>query len=90
MAIKENQIYCDILFDGKIQYPKQIERLKECEKLLVLIDLASWLNDSQLVLQATVQCYGLLAPLIYFNIPYEPIVQVRSSIIIIRLIKLKN
>jgi len=51
--------------------------VQECEKLLVAIDLAGWLNDSQIILQAVVQCYGLLAPLIYFNLAYDPIVQVK-------------
>ena len=50
--------------------------MQECEKLLVVIDLAAWLNDSQIILQAIVQCYGLLAPLIYYNLAYDPIVQV--------------
>jgi len=43
---------------------------------LVAIELAAWLNDVQIILQAVVQCYGLIAPLIYYNIEYEPIVQV--------------
>ena len=73
---KESQIYPDTLFDGKIPYQSQIDRLKECEKMAVAIDLAGWLNDSQVILQVVVQCYGLVAPLIYYNIPYEPIIQV--------------
>jgi hypothetical protein len=76
IQVKENQIYPDILFDGKIAYPRQIERFKECEKMMVAIDLAGWLNDPQIILQAVVQCYGLVAPLIFYNIPYEPITQV--------------
>lgn len=57
-------------------YYIKIERVKECEKLLVAMDLAAWLNDTQLIMQAIIQCYGLLAPLIYFNLAYEPICQV--------------
>ncbi len=76
IQVKENQIYPDILFDGKIAYPRQIERFKECEKMMIAIDLAGWLSDPQIILQAVVQCYGLVAPLIFYNIPYEPITQV--------------
>lgn len=83
ISIKENSIHCDCLFDANQNESKQIERLKECEKLLVLIELASWLNDSQLILQAIVQAYGLLAPLIYYNTPYEPITQVLTHCLIV-------
>jgi hypothetical protein len=76
IQVKESQIHPDVIFDGKIPYTRQIERLRECEKMIVAIDLAGWLNDSQIILQAVVQCYGLVAPLIYYYIPYEPIVQV--------------
>ncbi len=55
--------------------------MRECEKLIVAIELASWLNDPQIILQAVVQIYGLLAPLIYFNLSYEPIAQVNYSLL---------
>lgn len=58
----------------------KIERIKECEKLVVAIELAAWLNDAQIILQAVVQCYGLMAPLIYYNIAYEPIHQVKKLV----------
>ena len=54
----------------------QIKRLKECEKMLVAIELAGWLNESNLALQAVVQCYGLVAPLIFYKIPSIPVFQV--------------
>ena len=44
--------------------------------MLVALELAGWLNESNLALQAVVQCYGLLAPLIYFKIPSTPVIQV--------------
>lgn len=78
MQVKKKKIYCDMLFDGKIQYHSQIERIKECEKMIVAIELAAWLNDPQIILQAIVQIYGLLAPLIYYNLCYDPIAQVLS------------
>ena len=54
----------------------QIARLKQCENMLVAMELAGWLNESNLALQAVVQCYGLLAPMIHFKIPAIPIIQV--------------
>lgn len=51
-------------------------RLQECQRLLLAIQVAGWLNDSALCLQAVVQCYGLLAPLIHQKIPAKPVVQV--------------
>lgn len=47
--------------------------------MLVALELAGWLNESNLALQAVVQCYGLLAPLIYYKIPSAPVVQVISN-----------
>ena len=47
--------------------------------MLVALELAGWLNEANLALQAVVQCYGLLAPLIHFQIPALPVVQVSVS-----------
>lgn len=57
----------------------QIARLKECERILVALELSNFLNDSSYALQAVTQCYGLLAPIIYHSIALVPVVQVRSS-----------
>ena len=40
------------------------------------MELAAYLNDTGLLLQAVVQCYGLLAPLLHFKLPSLPVVQV--------------
>ena len=48
--------------------------------MLVALELAGWLNEANLALQAVVQCYGLLAPLIYFKIPSTPVVQVNVNV----------
>lgn len=56
--------------------PLQKKRLKECEKLFVAIEIAGWLNDYQLCLQAVVQCYGLLVPLLYHRVAIIPVAQV--------------
>ena len=51
-------------------------RLRLCEKLFVAMELAGYLNDASLLLQAVVQCYGLLAPLLYHKLPALPVIQV--------------
>ena len=75
-----NKFYIDYFYF--IQH-KKIDRIKECEKLLVAIEVAAWLNDPVIILQAIVQCYGLLAPLIYYNIAYEPIVQILTHCMLV-------
>ena len=57
----------------------QNARLAECERLLLAVDLGLWCGDSSAALQAVVSCYGLLAPLIYHQIVWEPMVQVRLT-----------
>ena len=54
----------------------QTQRLVNCERMLVAIELAGWLNETNMALQAVVQCYGLLAPVIHYKIPSIPVVQV--------------
>lgn len=54
----------------------QEARLAECERMLVAMDLAMWLNDDSAAVQAVVSCYGLLAPLIFHQITCNPVVQV--------------
>ena len=54
-----------------------MKRLHECEKMLVALELAGWLNEANLALQSVVQCYGLLAPLIFYKIPSVAVVQVK-------------
>ena len=44
--------------------------------MLVALELAGWLNEANLALQAAVQIYGLLAPVLYFKIPSLAVVQV--------------
>lgn len=54
----------------------QIRRIRECEKMLLVLRVSLWINDVSLVLQSITRCYGLLAPLIHMNIPSKPVVQV--------------
>ena len=51
------------------------------------IDLAGWLNDINMVVQAIVQCYGLVVPFIFFGIDYEPVVMVSTNYIQIAIFK---
>lgn len=44
--------------------------------MLVAVEMAGWLNEANLALQAVVQCYGLLAPLIFYKIPSVAVIQV--------------
>ncbi|XP_052282343.1 cilia- and flagella-associated protein 54-like isoform X6 [Dreissena polymorpha] len=74
--VREGKIFCDALCDKGPVYSGQIKRLLECEKMLVAIELAGWLNESNQALQAVVQCYGLLAPLIFYKIPSIPVFQI--------------
>ncbi|XP_051974973.1 cilia- and flagella-associated protein 54 [Xyrauchen texanus] len=74
--IQEGALFCDTLSDGGPLIWGQEARLAECERMLVAIDLALHLNDSSDILQAVSSCYGLLAPLIYNQIPSEPVIEV--------------
>ncbi|XP_022098854.1 cilia- and flagella-associated protein 54-like [Acanthaster planci] len=76
VSVREGEIYCDKLCDRGPYSKGQLQRLAECERMLVAMELAGWLNESNLALQAVVQCYGLLAPIIHYKIPSTPVVQV--------------
>lgn len=56
--------------------PTQEARLEECERMLVAMDLALWLNDGISALQAVVVCYGLLTPLIFHQVKHSSVVEV--------------
>jgi len=47
------------------------------------MELASYVNDTGLLLQAVVQCYSLLAPLLHFKLPALPVVQVREHVLLL-------
>ena len=47
--------------------------------MIIALELAGWLNESNLALQGVVQCYGLVAPLIFYKIPSIPVFQVRAN-----------
>ncbi|KAF5908404.1 cilia- and flagella-associated protein 54 [Clarias magur] len=74
--IQERALYCDVLGDGSPLIWGQEARLAECERMLMAVDLSLHLNDSSSALQAVVSCYGLLAPLIFYQIPSDLVIQV--------------
>ncbi|XP_063783817.1 cilia- and flagella-associated protein 54 isoform X2 [Pseudophryne corroboree] len=74
--IKEKALYCDAVCDGGILRKGQICRIAECERLLVALDVSTLLSDANYALQAVVQCYGLIAPVIYHRIPSVQVVQI--------------
>ena len=53
-------------------------RIRECERMLVALQLCGELNDAHLCLQVVVQCYGLLAPILHYKVAALPALQVRS------------
>ncbi|XP_069620555.1 cilia- and flagella-associated protein 54 isoform X2 [Ranitomeya imitator] len=74
--IKEGALFCDSVCDGELSRKGQICRIAECERLLVALDVSTLLSDASYALQAVVQCYGLIAPLIYHRIPSAAVVQI--------------
>ncbi|KAM6425269.1 LOW QUALITY PROTEIN: cilia- and flagella-associated protein 54 [Rhynochetos jubatus] len=74
--VMERALFCDSICSNEILYKQQVARLAECERMTVAIDLSNWLNDPSYTLQSVVQCYGLLAPMIYHKISSVPVVQI--------------
>ncbi|XP_035756904.1 cilia- and flagella-associated protein 54 isoform X4 [Egretta garzetta] len=74
--VMEGALFCDSLCSNEILYKEQVARLAECERMTVAIELSNWLNDASYTLQSVVQCYGLLAPIIYHKISSVPVVQI--------------
>ncbi|XP_036093176.1 cilia- and flagella-associated protein 54 isoform X3 [Rousettus aegyptiacus] len=83
IKIKEENLFCDNIKGNEISPSQQIARLIECERVLVALELSSYLNDSSYTLQAVTQCYGLLAPIIYHNIVLVPVVQILIKCIVV-------
>ncbi|XP_062348340.1 cilia- and flagella-associated protein 54 [Cinclus cinclus] len=74
--VMEGALFCDSICSNEIFYKEQVARLAECERMTVAIELSNWLNHASYTLQSVVQCYGLLAPLIYHKIFSVPVVQI--------------
>ncbi|TRY60516.1 hypothetical protein DNTS_001486 [Danionella cerebrum] len=76
ICIRENNLFCDSLCDAGPLIWSQNARLAECDRMLLVVDLALHLNDDVSCLQAIVSCYGLLAPIIFHQISAEPVREV--------------
>ncbi|XP_048796850.1 cilia- and flagella-associated protein 54 isoform X6 [Lagopus muta] len=74
--VMEGALFCDSIYCNEILYKEQVARLAECERMTVAIELSNFLNDASYALQSVVQCYGLLAPIIYHKISAVPVVQI--------------
>lgn len=75
-AIQEAGLFCDKVCDNGPLLKSQIQRLEECEKMLVAMELAGYLNDPSYLLQGGTQCFGLLVPLMQSDVYSVPVVQI--------------
>lgn len=83
IKIKDENIFCDNIKGNEIFPSQQVDRLMECERILVALELSNYLGDSSYTLQAVTQCYGLLAPMIYHDIVLVPIIQILIKCIVV-------
>ncbi|XP_054974286.1 cilia- and flagella-associated protein 54 [Sorex araneus] len=83
IKVKEENLFCDNIKGNEISPSQNIARLVECEKVLVALELSNYLNDSGFALQAVIQCYGLLAPIIFHNIVLVPVVQILIKCLVV-------
>ncbi|KAM4545334.1 cilia- and flagella-associated protein 54-like isoform 3-T3 [Odontesthes bonariensis] len=81
--IQQGSLYCSSFSDVGPFFWEEEARLAECERLLVAMDLAMFLNDGRAAVQAVVTCYGLLAPLIFHQIAHDPVVQVLKKCLVV-------
>lgn len=79
VAVHQDGLFCNKLCDKGPLLPGQILRLQECEKILIAMELASYLNDASYLVQAVTQCYGLLVPLIQSDVYCTPVIQVLTK-----------
>ncbi|XP_061558417.1 cilia- and flagella-associated protein 54-like [Phycodurus eques] len=77
--IQQQSLLCDSGSICGLFVWKQEARLAECERLLVAMDLAMWLNDSSSAVQTVGSCYGLLVPFIFHQIPCDPAIKLLSK-----------
>ncbi|XP_074082731.1 cilia- and flagella-associated protein 54 isoform X3 [Macrotis lagotis] len=81
--IMDQKLFCDTIRGDEVFTCQQIYRLTECQRMLVAIELSTYLNDLSYSLQAVVQCYGLLAPLIFHNIVLVPVIQILIKCLVV-------
>ena len=61
-----------------IPFYLKIERFEKCEKLLIALEMAGWLNDQHIALQVVVQIYGLLSPIMFWKYPIHAALEVNK------------
>ncbi|XP_026548471.1 cilia- and flagella-associated protein 54 [Notechis scutatus] len=76
ISVNEGCLFCDSICFNELKYKRQVARIDECGRMLVAVELSNWLNDVHYALQSVVNCYGLIAPLIYHKIPSKPVIQI--------------
>ncbi|XP_068600422.1 cilia- and flagella-associated protein 54 [Brachionichthys hirsutus] len=81
--IQKGSLYCDSFSDNGPFIWEQEARLAECERMLVAMDLAMWMNEGSTAVQAAVNIYGLLVPLIFHQIACDPMIQVLKKCLIV-------
>ena len=77
ISIQEGDLLPDQLGMGAPLLSSQRERLRLVSKLLLVMDVAGWINDPSLSLQAAIMSYTLLVPLIQLGIMAKPLLKVR-------------
>ncbi|XP_033182211.1 cilia- and flagella-associated protein 54 [Anabas testudineus] len=81
--IQQGSLYYDSFSaNGPFIWEKEA-RIAECERMLVAMDFAMWLNDGIAAIQAVVICYGLLAPLIFHQIICDTVIQVLKKCLLV-------
>ncbi|XP_013907008.1 PREDICTED: cilia- and flagella-associated protein 54-like isoform X2 [Thamnophis sirtalis] len=81
--VNEGGLFCDSICFNELKYKRQVARIDECGRMLVAVELSNWLNDVHYALQSVVNCYGLVAPLIYHKIPSKPVIQIIIKYLIV-------
>ncbi|XP_034258808.1 LOW QUALITY PROTEIN: cilia- and flagella-associated protein 54 [Pantherophis guttatus] len=83
ISVNEGSLFCDSICFNELKYKKQVARVDECGRMLVAVELSNWLNDVHYALQSVVNCYGLVAPLIYHKIPSKALIQIIIKYLIV-------
>ncbi|XP_047236025.1 cilia- and flagella-associated protein 54-like isoform X5 [Girardinichthys multiradiatus] len=81
--IQQASLHWDSFSDSGPFIWEQEARLAECERMLLAMDLAIYLNDGGTALRAVVTCYRLLTPLIYHQITCFSVVQVLRKCLVV-------
>ncbi|XP_029375672.1 cilia- and flagella-associated protein 54 [Echeneis naucrates] len=81
--IQQGSLFCDSFIDNGPFIWVQDARLAECDRMLVAMDLAMCLNDGMAAVQGAVSCYGLLAPLIFHQIPCNSVIEVLKKCLMV-------